>query len=154
MKDKALTDLILEVFRLNGRLLTAGDALVADLGLTSARWQVMGAIATAAQPLPVAHLARAIGVSRQAVQRIANELEAESLVAFVPNPLHRRAKLAMFTPRGQELYDAALQRQGPWADEVSRGLTADDIASTTDLLKTLRERLEASSASASHEASR
>src|ERR1700730_12021253 len=32
----AWTELILETFRLNGRLLAAGDALVADAGLTSA----------------------------------------------------------------------------------------------------------------------
>ena len=41
----ALTQLILEVFRVNGGLLSAGDRLVADLGLTSARWQVLGAVA-------------------------------------------------------------------------------------------------------------
>jgi hypothetical protein len=39
-----ITDLILETFRLNGELLTAGDRLVADLSLTSARWQVLGAV--------------------------------------------------------------------------------------------------------------
>ena len=33
----ALTELILETFRLNGCLLAAGDRLTADLGLTSAR---------------------------------------------------------------------------------------------------------------------
>ena len=37
-----ITDLILETFRLNGQLLAAGDALVSDVGLTSARWQVLG----------------------------------------------------------------------------------------------------------------
>src|SRR5205814_345438 len=53
-----VTELILEVFRLNGRLLAAGDRLVADLGLTSARWQVLGAIALASSPMPVAWIAR------------------------------------------------------------------------------------------------
>ena len=53
--DVALTELILETFRLNGRLLAAGDALVRDLGLTSARWQILGAIALSPVPLPVAH---------------------------------------------------------------------------------------------------
>ena len=40
----ALTGLILDLFRLNNLLLTAGDRLVAGLGLTSARWQILGAI--------------------------------------------------------------------------------------------------------------
>ena len=39
-----LTDLVLEVFRLNGRMIASGDSLVAKIGLTSARWQVLGAI--------------------------------------------------------------------------------------------------------------
>jgi hypothetical protein len=47
----ATTELILETFRLNGLLLEAGDRLVADIGLTSARWQVLGAIALAPVPL-------------------------------------------------------------------------------------------------------
>jgi hypothetical protein len=40
-----VSELALEIFRLNGELLADGDALVADLGLTSARWQVLGAVA-------------------------------------------------------------------------------------------------------------
>ena len=51
---RSLTDVIIGVFRLNGALLVCGDALVADLGLTSARWQVLGAIALSPVPLPVA----------------------------------------------------------------------------------------------------
>ena len=42
---RSLTDFIIDVFRLNGALLVSGDALVGDLGLTSALWQVLGAIA-------------------------------------------------------------------------------------------------------------
>ena len=79
-----ITDLVLETFRLNGRLLASGDALVADLGLTSARWQVIGAIALSPVPLSVAQIARNMGLTRQAVQRLANEMEADGLVRFAP----------------------------------------------------------------------
>ena len=85
---KAATELILETFRCNGRLLAAGDRLVAKLGLTSARWQVLGAIAYSPTPEPVARLARNMGLHRQGVQRIVNELEKEGLVEFRPNPHH------------------------------------------------------------------
>ncbi|MEZ5958748.1 MAG: hypothetical protein R3C27_16235, partial [Hyphomonadaceae bacterium] len=57
----ALTDLILEVFRVNGRLLAAGDRLAADVGLSSARWQVLGAIRFAREPQTVSWLARSMG---------------------------------------------------------------------------------------------
>jgi DNA-binding MarR family transcriptional regulator len=75
----AVTALILETFRLNGRLLAAGDALVGGLGLTSARWQVLGAIAAAQVPLSVAQIARAMGLTRQAVQRLANDMQRNGL---------------------------------------------------------------------------
>lgn len=42
----AITQLTLAVFRLNGVLLHRGDQLVASLGLTSARWQMLRELQT------------------------------------------------------------------------------------------------------------
>src|SRR5690606_41049606 len=116
----AISDLSVEVFRLNGELLAAGDALVAELGLTSARWQVLGAIALSPAPLPVAHIARNMGQTRQSVQRIANELEAEGLLRFAPNPHHQRAKLVLLTERGRKTFDAAMARWQPLAAALGK----------------------------------
>src|SRR5260370_19652412 len=89
---EALTNLMLDLFRLSSRLLTVGDRLVAGLGLTSARWQILGAITYAAErPQPVAWLARDLGANRQNVQRIVNDLHQEGLVAVGVNPHHRPA---------------------------------------------------------------
>lgn len=140
---RALTDLILEIFRLNGRLLMSGDRLVADLGLSSARWQVMGAIAFAKEPQPVAWLARSMGLNRQGVQRIANEMESEGLVEFRPNPHHRRAKLVALTAKGRTVYAAADALQIPWVNGLADRLTASEITAATHLAETLRARLEA-----------
>src|ERR1700690_4494022 len=106
----AVTELIIETFRLNGRLLAAGDALVAPLGLTTARWQVLGAIALSPTPLPVAHLARNMGLTRQAVQRLVNEMTDDGLVRLAPNPHHQRAKLVLLTARGKAAYEASIER--------------------------------------------
>ena len=142
----SVTELILESFRLNGRLLAAGDALVGDLGLTSARWQVLGAVAMSPVPLPVSHVARNMGLSRQNVQRIANELEAQGVVRFAPNPHHQRAKLVLLTEHGRGLYGTAAERQRPWATALAGGLPAKDIEAAAALLRTLRSRLDAASA--------
>ena len=138
----AVTGLILETFRLNGRLLAAGDALVEGLSLTSARWQVLGAIAVAPVPLSVAQIGRAMGLTRQAVQRLANDMERDGLLRFAVNPNHQRAKLVLMTPRGQTAYGAAMKRQAPWAQALTQGLTAQQIAAATVILKRLRQRLE------------
>ncbi|GEP00900.1 MarR family winged helix-turn-helix transcriptional regulator [Methylobacterium haplocladii] len=142
----AITDLILESFRLNGCLLAAGDALVQDLGLTSARWQVLGAVAMAPTASPVAHVARTMGLSRQNVQRIANELQASGLVEFAPNPHHQRAKLVLLTGHGRAVYAKAAARQAPWASALAEGLPEDAIEEATGLLRMLRRRLEADTA--------
>src|SRR6201995_3174708 len=90
---EAVTNLVLDLFRLNNLLLTEGDRLVADLGLTSARWEILGAIVSAARPQPVAWLARDLGANRQNVQRIVNDLQKMGLIKFQPNPHHQRAQL-------------------------------------------------------------
>jgi len=138
----AVTDLVLEVFRLNGELVAMGDALVADLGLTSARWQVIGAIALAATPLSIAQIARNMGLARQSVQRVANELAAAGLLRFAPNPHHRRAKLALLTPRGEKAYAAATARWTPKASGLAAGLKIQDIDAAFGVLRYLRARLE------------
>ena len=138
----ALTGLILDLFRLNNLLLTAGDRLVAGLGLTSARWQILGAIVAAERSQPVAWLARDLGANRQNVQRIVNDLEKEGLVSFETNPHHRRAQLVVLTDKGRQTYDAALRLQGPWVNGLSDDLTIKDIETAHGVILALRQKLD------------
>jgi DNA-binding MarR family transcriptional regulator len=138
----ALTDLMLDLFRLNSLLLTAGDRLVQRLGLTSARWQILGAITAAERPQPVAWLARDLGANRQNVQRIVNDLQSEGLVAFEANPHHRRAQLVVLTDKGRQTFDAAMRLQAPWINGLADGLTVKDIEKTRRVMTALRNRLE------------
>jgi DNA-binding MarR family transcriptional regulator len=142
----AVSELIVTVFRLNGRLLVAGDRLVASLGLTSARWQVLGAIALSPTPEPVARLARNMGLNRQGVQRIVGELVAEGFVELKDNPHHRRAKLVVMTAKGLQAYAAALRAQAPWVNMLGEGFDPKSIKEAGRILEALRQRLERSSA--------
>jgi len=140
-----LTDLILDLFRLSSRMLVAGDRLVAGLGLTSARWQILGTIVAADRAQPVAWLARDLGAARQNVQRIVNDLVKEGLVAFAANPHHRRAPLVVLTEKGRSTYEAAMGLQAPWVNKLSAELRAEDIETTRSVMTTLRRRLEGDS---------
>lgn len=140
----AVTNLVLDLFRLNNLLLTAGDRLVADLGLTSARWQILGAIAYAERPQPVAWLARDMGANRQNVQRIINDLQKMGLVAFEPNPHHRRAQLVALTDKGKRKFDAAMRLQVPQVNKLSEGLSVKDVETTHRVMLALRKRLDGS----------
>jgi len=136
-----LTGLILETFRLNGLLLAAGDRLTSDLGLSSARWQVMGAVDEAS--LPVAQIARNMGLTRQAVQRVANVLADEGLVEFAENPDHRRAKLVRLTAGGRAALEDISRRQIEWSNRLAEGLDAEAIEEALAVLSVLRRRLQA-----------
>jgi DNA-binding MarR family transcriptional regulator len=83
-----------------------------------------------------------MGLTRQAVQRVVNDLGRGGLVRLAPNPHHRRAKLVVLTAGGRAAYAAALERQRPWADALARGLGIKQIESAAALLKSVRERLD------------
>jgi DNA-binding MarR family transcriptional regulator len=138
----ALTSLMLDLFRLDSLLLTAGDRLVARLGLTSARWQILGAIVTSERLQPVAWLARNLGANRQNVQRIVNDLQKDGLVAFEANPHHRRAQLVVLTDKGRQAFDAAMRLQAPWINNLSDGLSIRDIETVRRVVLALRAKVE------------
>jgi DNA-binding MarR family transcriptional regulator len=134
---QALTELILEVFRLNGRLVSAGDALTRPVGQTSARWQVLGSLDDDART--VADIGRRMGLARQSVQRTTDLLEAEGLVSYADNPAHRRAKLAGLTPRGRATLEAITTRQIEWANRIAARLAEDDLQHAISTLRHVRQ---------------
>jgi DNA-binding MarR family transcriptional regulator len=141
----AFTALILEVFRLNGRLLHAGDALTRPLRQSSSRWQVLGALDE--QTRTVAEIGRQMGLTRQSVQRTADLLQADGLLSYSDNPAHRRAKLAMLTPRGRATLDAMSRRQIEWANELAAQVAESDLRRARRTLEQVRAAVDGSPAS-------
>lgn len=138
-----MTDLVLDLFKLSNQLISTGDKLVAKLGLTSARWQILGAIVSADFPQPVAWIARRLGAHRQNVQRIINDLAKEGLVEFKTNPHHRTAQLVILTRAGQQTFDKAMRVQAPWSDGLAKGLTVKDLEKTHRVLLAIARNLNA-----------
>jgi DNA-binding MarR family transcriptional regulator len=121
----ALTELILLVFRLNGRLLEAAERMAAACGLTAARWQVLGGVLD--EPRSVAEIARRMGLTRQSVQRIANVLVDEGFAAWEPNPKHRRAKLLRPTAEARAAIRRVSVIQHPWSSAIGDAVGEDQI---------------------------
>jgi DNA-binding MarR family transcriptional regulator len=138
------TEVILSTFRANGLLLAAGDRLAAEHGLTSARWQVLGAIALAQRPLTVPQVARRMGLTRQTVHTTVNRLVADGLVELLPNADHRRSQLVSVTELGRARY-RAIETQAAWANQLAAGLRPSDLDTTARVLGELCQRLEADS---------
>lgn len=125
----AFATFAISVLRLAGHLQTAGDALAKPTGQTSARWQVLAA-ADHAQ-MSVADAGRALGMTRQGVQRVADLLEKDGLVVYAENPAHQRAKLMVLTDEGRAVLAAIRARQAVWADALGGLLGEKDIHTAT-----------------------
>lgn len=142
-----LTQVILTIFRVNGRLLEAGDKLVNSLQLTSAKWQVIGAVALAGRPQTAPQIGAAMGITRQGVQKQLNILLAEGLLEKRQNPKHARSPLYALTKLGKRIYAAADSLQAEWATQLAEGLSANDLRLTLRTLETINKRLTASRSS-------
>jgi DNA-binding MarR family transcriptional regulator len=139
---EAATELILSAFRTNGLLLDAGDQLSADEGLTSARWQVLGAIALAERPLTVPQIARRMGLTRQSVHATVNRLVRDGFLELAPNADHRRSPIVGLTKQGSAKYEALDARQVAWINRLARGIARSDIETAVRVLDELSRRLE------------
>ncbi len=136
---EAFTQFVLDIFRLNGLLLAEGDRLGADIGLTSARWQIMGALTDGARTVP--QIAREMGLTRQGAQRTVNVLLDEDIVELRPNPDHKRAKLVQLTGEGRRRLDRVSDRQKQWANAVSESIATADLEIAVQVASALRAAL-------------
>ena len=136
-----LTLFFLESFRFHGALMAAGERLAAPVGLTAARWQVLSTIARAKQPETVANIGRIMGLTRQGVQRIVNELVAGGMLRIATNPNHKRASLIRLTDMGQKAFVSITDRQVPWANALAAELDDDKIDVARLLMATLADLL-------------
>jgi DNA-binding MarR family transcriptional regulator len=141
---KVATSVILSTFRLNGLLLEAGDRLSADHGLTSARWQVLGAIALSDRPLTVPQIARRMGLTRQSVHATVDRLVGGGLIELIPNDDHVRSPLVRLSAAGEVAYRALDRDQTAWVGELAHGIRRSDLERARTVLEELTRRLETS----------
>jgi DNA-binding MarR family transcriptional regulator len=98
VEPKKVGTLFAELFEAAGVGRNWGEALASREGLTQARWQTMWVAATG--QLTVPQIARRLGVSRQNVQRVVNDLVAEGQATYSSNPDHKASPLVTLTNTG------------------------------------------------------
>lgn len=133
--------LIADVYELAGALRQAGETLAAAEGQTQARWQLLSAVSERGLTVPQA--GRRLGITRQAVQRVANDLVHDGLATFADNPDHRASPLLVLTDDGSDTV-AALNRRARVANRRVAQRAGDDVvaaarASIRQILDAVRE---------------
>jgi DNA-binding MarR family transcriptional regulator len=115
--------LVADIFEAAGALRRSGERIARAVGQTQSRWQTLSAASVPDQTVPA--IARRLGVTRQAVQPVVNELALDQLVQFVPNPARRRSPFVVLTPRGRRvlasLTAAASAANRSLADRIGPG---------------------------------
>ncbi|MDP6734356.1 MAG: MarR family transcriptional regulator [Gammaproteobacteria bacterium] len=137
----AIVELISQSFRLNSRLQATADRMARDAGLTGTRWQVLNAVAQATRPATISDIARWMGLARQSVQQVANALAEDKLIAYQPNPKHRRAPLVVVTKKAAKLLEQLDDQRYAWARAVATTLPVADIKVANEVLRAVREKL-------------
>lgn len=129
--------LIAEVYEVAGASRRTSEALAARHGQTAARWHVLSAISE--EPRTVPAIARRLGLTRQSVQRVVNELAAESLVMTGANPDHARSPLVEVTAAGRRVLDRLFEDSRSTREALLArvGLEADQLLAAREVLRAL-----------------
>ena len=150
--SQVLSDTVVAVFRANGCLLEWGDAFAEPLGVTSARWQILGALAQAGGPLTAPQMGARMGVSRQGPQKQLNLLVADGLMEKRPNPAHARSPLYYLTPAGGALFARIDQAWKEHTRSVAQEFSPEELAITLKVLEALAARHRRSASGDDHDA--
>ncbi|MFW5488444.1 MAG: MarR family winged helix-turn-helix transcriptional regulator [Desulfovibrio sp.] len=137
----ALHDLFREVFHLQAILAEAMDAVHEQSGMRTSHKRV-AEVVDRQKTATVPDVAAELNVSRQFVQTVCNELNAQGLLEFKTNPRHKRSKLAELTDTGRTALYTSREQENKIIEELLPGLDAAAIGQAAALLRRLRERME------------
>ena len=141
-KRTLFLDLVLSIFRLNGLLIAQGDSMTSNLGLTSARWRVIGVVALSSAGVTVPGIARVLGQSRQAVQRITDVMVTDGLLVYTPNPKHKKSVLVNLSEAGKEAYSQLREVQDPWAIDATEELSVEALETSLHVVRRLIQKFD------------
>ncbi|MEQ8746189.1 MarR family transcriptional regulator [Pyruvatibacter sp.] len=103
-------------------------------------WGILNSVITQG-PQTVPQLARARPVSRQHIQKLANEMAADGLIQFVANPAHRRSQLIEATPKGLDAYARMNASLGELADALGKDFSKEELFVAASVIERMRAKL-------------
>ena len=156
VQEQPQTNLTTQQYEQAISLLTLFDAVVSSfhhlrvlagdfhetLGLNAGARGVLRSI-DALGPQTVPQLARSRPVSRQHIQQVVNPLIARGLLAYQPNPAHKRSKLVALTEQGRAVIHDITKREKQILGHLKLNhLTLDQLDQAAATLNQLRNLLD------------
>ncbi|WP_422935143.1 MarR family winged helix-turn-helix transcriptional regulator [Sinomonas sp. P47F7] len=125
--------LMADVYELAALSRRSSDSVAAAHGVTVTQWHTMSVLSGGDATVPA--IARRLGITRQAVQRTTDQLEAVGHVQALPNPEHRGSPLMHLTRSGHD----TLQRLWSASDrpraEALRSIPTDRLAAARETVR-------------------
>jgi MarR family transcriptional regulator for hemolysin len=118
------------------------DKRLRHLGIGQSGWMTIAMIAKAEEPLSQRALAKLVDVEGPSMVAMLDRLERDGLVVRVPSPTDRRVKLVQLTAAGSKVYEEVHREGGAIRASMLDGLDPQALANATELLETLRKRME------------
>ena len=140
-RTETLALLVADVYELAGALRRSGDELAGRARQSQARWQLLSVASEGTWTVPA--IARRLGVSRQAVQRVADVLAAEGLLRFADNPAHRRSPHVELTRAGRATLEHITVGSRDWRARLAAQFSGAELDRTRDTLRRLLAQMRA-----------
>ena len=138
---EALHDLFREIFELHAALSKIMDKVHAKAGLSTSQLKIMRALARAG-PTTVPDMAALLGVSRQFVQTVCNDLLARKFIEFSDNPRHKRSRIAALTEPGDIALLKARQKENSMIEQALPEIGSAEATNACQLLKRIKESIQ------------
>ncbi|WP_243545696.1 MarR family winged helix-turn-helix transcriptional regulator [Pseudodesulfovibrio tunisiensis] len=137
---ESLHALFKRVFALHAALTEVQDSVHEQAGMRTSQIKMADRLQRFG-PATVPDLAAALGVSRQYVQTVCNELHDAALLTFEDNPRHKRSKLMALTDSGCRVLAEARAREAGIIRELLPDLDDAAVSEATELLAEIVKRI-------------
>ena len=131
------------LFQINAQIDESISLLMDFTDLTRSQWFIINAVHPDygdGKPRTIPQIARARGLTRQAVSKSVEQLIEKGWLKLVDNPDHKKSKLVELTNFGKYAADVSVNRQKRRANMWGESISIEDLDKVIDVMETLLKR--------------
>lgn len=140
-KGYVLHELFREVFALQAALSGVMDGVHEKTGLSTSQRKIMNML-DRMEAVTVPEMAARLGVSRQFIQTVCNDLLSRGFLSFADNPRHKRSKLAALTDDGRAVFRSSQQKENMIIEQALPDIDLSRAKDAHALLQRIRKEVQ------------
>lgn len=142
--DPQIEKVVSSLQRLNRRMNVAYGRQVADLGISSAEWEVLKALVLVGKPyrLGPGDLAKRLGLTPAAMTHRIDRMVTEGLVTRERDETNRVRVIVELTPEGRGKWLKAMRMAAGFESELLQDLSTQQLGNLGDMLASVLRRVD------------